>query len=488
MPEQTSAPITPERWVNSCLCRLRFGQFLDAASDLLAAALFLFGGVVLIVKLAMPQFWPYALWAGSGTVPAVGIGWWLATRQRFTRLDAIAILDSRLKAGGLLLALSEAPDHEWERRLPQLDELWKRSLPRIRPFSFARRLMLPAVFAVAAGLMPAREVAAESQTFSSAGQQAAGDLQELVAELEAAKLLDDEDDSQLNEEIRKLVEETQDVPLTHEKWETVDALRERLKLRVDSAGVSVDAARAALNRLTEAANSDSLDLNSEQLEELQKQAQETLQKLADSGAFDRMSPELKDQLQRLMKDGQFGLPSETGDRSELLSELDDFLEQESQRLSELRSKCEGQGECQSCRKCVEGCLCSGPEDETCLCPNCQNGQCSSCSKDGNGKPGRGGISRGRGDAPLTWGDESILENTKFKETILPPGSQDVPRDQVIGLTVSVPDDEAAQSAPRSAVRGPSAATGDETWRRSVRPRHRAVVRGYFDSVKSEESN
>ncbi len=488
MPDQTSSQITPERWVARCLRRLRFGQFLESASDLLAGALFVFGGVVLIIKLALPQFWPHALWVGVGIVPAIVVGWWLATRRRFTHLEAIAVLDSRLQAGGLLLALSEAPDDEWQRRLPQLEELWKRSLPRVRPFSFARRLTLPIVFALAAGLIPAREVVAESQPFSTAGQQAASELQDLVAELDEAKLLDEEDEQQLNEEIEKLVEETQKTPLTHEKWETVDALRERLKLRVDTAGVSVDAARSAINRLAEAASADLLDLDPEQLEELRKQAQETMEKLAGSGAFDRMSPELKEQLQRLMKDGKFEMPSDPGERSELLSELDEFLEQESSRLSELRSKCEGQGQCKGCQKCVDGCLCSGPEDVACLCPNCQNGQCSSSAKDGNGKPGRGGISRGRGDAPLTWGDESTRENTKFKETILPPGSEDLPQDQVIGVTVATPDDEAASSAPRSAARGTSAATGDETWRRTIRPRHRSVVRGYFDSAKADESD
>ncbi|MHC4879453.1 MAG: hypothetical protein ACYTGL_23610 [Planctomycetota bacterium] len=480
-------PISPDRWVARCLRRLRFGQFLDAAADLLAGSLFVFGGIVLVVKLALPEYWPHALWAGIGVLPATVFGWWLATRQRFTPLEALAVLDSRLRAGGLLLALNEAPDDEWQRRLPQLEELWQRSLPKLRPLPFARRLTLPILFAIAAGLIPAREVIAEQQSFSTAGQQATAELQELFEELEEAKVLEEEDEQQLNEEIEKLVEETQQTPLTHEKWETVDALRERLKLRVDTAGVSVDAARSALNRLAEATDGDLLDISPEQLEELQKESLETLQKLADKGMFDRMSPELKEQLQRLMKDGEFKLPEDAGERSELLSELSNFLEQESNRLSELRSKCEGQGQCQSCGKCEDGCLCSGPEDSACICPNCSKGKCSSCSKNGNGRPGSGGISRGSGDAPLTWGDESTDENVKFKETILPPGSEDLPRDEVIGLTVSAPDDEAAANAPRSAARGSTAATGDEIWRRRIRPRHRAVVRGYFDSAKSDET-
>ncbi len=478
-------PISPDRWVARCLRRLRFGQFLDAAADLLAGSLFVFGGLVLVVKLTLPEFWQHALWAGVGVLPATVLGWWLATRQRFTPLEALAVLDSRLQAGGLLLALSEAPDVEWQRRLPQLEELWQRSLPKVRPVSFVRRLTLPLLFAVAAGLIPAREVVAEPTSFSTAGQQATAELQELFEELEEAKVLEDEDELQINEEIEKLVEETQQTPLNHEKWETVDALRERLKLRVDTAGVSVEAARSALSSLAEATSGDMLDVSPEQLEQLRKESLETLQKLADKGVFDRMSPDLKEQLQRLMKDGELQLPEDAGERSELLGELSEFLDQESDRLSELRSKCEGQGECQSCGKCENGCLCSGPEDAACLCPNCSKGKCSSGSKSGSGRPGSGGVSRGRGDAPLTWGDESTDENVKFKETILPPGSEDLPRDEVIGLTISEPDDEAAASAPRSAARGSTAASGDEIWRRRIRPRHRAVVRGYFDREKSE---
>ena len=101
-------------------------------------------------------------------------------------------------------------------------------------------------------------------------------------------------------------------------------------------------------------------------------------------------------------------------------------------------------------------------------------------------PGSGGISRGRGDATLTWGDESTLENTKFKESVLPPGMLDKPRDEVVGITIAAPETDIAESAPRSAARAATAASGDETWKGTVRPRHRSVVKRYFDKQKVEK--
>jgi hypothetical protein len=47
--------------------------------------------------------------------------------------------------------------------------------------------------------------------------------------------------------------------------------------------------------------------------------------------------------------------------------------------------------------------------------------------DGDGDPGAGGINRGRGDADLTWGDES-LPFDRFKSVSLPPGAVRSPDD------------------------------------------------------------
>lgn len=93
------------------------------------------------------------------------------------------------------------------------------------------------------------------------------------------------------------------------------------------------------------------------------------------------------------------------------------------------------------------------------------------------------MNRGRGDAPLTWGDESDAQGTKFKEVVLPPGFKENPKDEVIGVTRSAPEENPAEFAPRGERRLFDPAAGKETWNRQLRPRHRQVVRGYFDNAE-----
>src|SRR4029453_16457139 len=103
--------------------------------------------------------------------------------------------------------------------------------------------------------------------------------------------------------------------------------------------------------------------------------------------------------------------------------------------------------------------------------------------DGDGDPGAGGINRGRGDADLTWGDES-LPFDRFKSVALPPGA------------VRSPDDWAPVAAlPGAPKEGPertfsppgmqfSGTTGQSAWRRTLAPRHYSAVKRYFENAES----
>jgi hypothetical protein len=140
----------------------------------------------------------------------------------------------------------------------------------------------------------------------------------------------------------------------------------------------------------------------------------------------------------------------------MLSELQNMLKRESDKLKECRGKC---------KQCLGG-SCSGSG----------NGNCPG----GGNTPGRGGVSRGRGDAEMSYGNESDKKNTKFKDVILPPGLLDEPKNDVVATTPREPEVNPAESAPRSAARASDASSGRETWERKLRPRHRGVVRRYFD--------
>ena len=162
-----------DRWIDRYVARIRLGEFLQRAAETGAAFLFAFGATVLVVKLLIPQAWPNVLWGGLGLIPALGLAWWLSRRNHRGRWESVARLDSALNSGGLLMMLSELPDEEWEKALPQLEQAWKQAIPRIRPKRFTSFLALPLLFAVGACFVPLREGISAIILRNTVGQQAA---------------------------------------------------------------------------------------------------------------------------------------------------------------------------------------------------------------------------------------------------------------------------------------------------------------------------
>ena len=236
-----------------------------------------------------------------------------------------------------------------------------------------------------------------------------------------------------------------------------------MKVRLESTSMIALQAGDAAAALAAVGSADG-DLDVDRLDILEKDLGEALTKLGKKGVFKGAPPELQDQLQRLMKNGKFKLPEDEAERQELLDELREFLDDENRKLAELRKQCSG------CRG--QG---DGNEDED------GEGQCNAnCNR-----PGRGGVTRGRGDAELTWGDESDKQGTKFKEVVLPKGMLDQPKDEIVAIKKSAPIEEAGEVGPRSDRRTDEAAAGQATWNRKLNPRHRNAVRKYFDTAKDK---
>jgi hypothetical protein len=99
--------------------------------------------------------------------------------------------------------------------------------------------------------------------------------------------------------------------------------------------------------------------------------------------------------------------------------------------------------------------------------------------DGDGRPGRGGITRGRADADLTWGKETAPFD-RFESQPLPPGAARSPDDwaPVVELP-GLPQESATRSA-GSTGRQYAEAAGQGAWRRNLAPRHQRAVKKYFD--------
>ena len=461
-----------DRWIDRYAARIRLGEFLQRAAETGAAFLFAFGAVVLAVKLLVPQAWPNILWGGAGLIPTWGLAWWLARRNHRSRSESVARLDSAIGSGGLLMMLSELPDAgqsaEWVCALPQIEQAWNEAIPRVRPRRFAGVLALPLLFAAGACFVPLREGTTAVALRNTIAQQAAQELESLLDSIDEEKILDEQEKQKLHEEIERLAEETRETPLTHEKWETVDALRERMKVRIESAAMLSAQATSAAALLSESNSADPAgELSAERNEGLENELGDSVQKLMQKGALSNAPQGLQEQLARLTKNGKLRLPREAGQRQEVLDQLREFLEKENKKLADL---------CKKCAACKSGCK-GGDCDSDSECD--AEGLCKS-SRTSN-RPGRGGVTRGRGDAELTWGDEADKQGTKFKQTVLPKGFLDHPKDDVVSVQKSAPNEEAASDAPRSARRQDEAAAGQATWNRKLNPRHRNAVRKYFDT-------
>ncbi|MEX1232558.1 MAG: hypothetical protein WEB58_20100 [Planctomycetaceae bacterium] len=447
-------------WIERYRRRLAWGQFLQRAAEITAIYLLVAGAVVLLMKLGGPRYWQYSPWLLVGVLPMLGIAAWWSEQDIVPSRESIALLDRQIQADGLLMTLSEMTDDEWNEKLPQADWFWKSQIPKFRFGRLLRPCRLPALFVIGACFLPLRPEAETKILAGTVGEEATQDLDEMLEVVQEIAPLEEQEEQEIQQAIEELRDETEHQPLTHEKWETIDSLSDRLRMKIEAQAASVSKAQSALQTLGGSEGGVTLaKLDNKQKMDLENAALETLQKAGAAnsiaGKAGSLSAATQKQLQRLLKDGKFS--SDPGERQAQLDALDDFLKSENEKLAQAREKCKA---------------CKGGK-----CSTCRSGQCS-----GNGncnKPGRGGITRGRGDAEIAFGDESDEQGSKFKEIALPPGYLDEKSDQISKITLAAPNETPAESASRGAARSFSAESGQEVWKRPLSPRHRQVVKGYF---------
>jgi hypothetical protein len=99
-------------------------------------------------------------------------------------------------------------------------------------------------------------------------------------------------------------------------------------------------------------------------------------------------------------------------------------------------------------------------------------------------PGRGGISRGRGDADLTWGEEAAGRSEEFTPQALDPAKVlDPASTAVLGVGAGAPAVEpTAESAGLAATSG---AAGEGVARRRLAPHHRDAVQRFFSGPRRD---
>ncbi len=93
-------------------------------------------------------------------------------------------------------------------------------------------------------------------------------------------------------------------------------------------------------------------------------------------------------------------------------------------------------------------------------------------------PGRGGVSRGRGDAEMTWGEETPGETDRFGAKTLPDAQYADPEHSgIVGIGAAAPPvDPQGEAAGASAI---ETSGGQSAWRRRLAPHHREAVKTWF---------
>jgi uncharacterized protein YoxC len=97
-----------------------------------------------------------------------------------------------------------------------------------------------------------------------------------------------------------------------------------------------------------------------------------------------------------------------------------------------------------------------------------------------GIPGKGGVDRGRADAPMTLGQSTSEEGVEFKEQVLPPASVAALKEsRLLGLSAAAPSVETPGDAVKPGALAEAAAGGGAARTQTILPRHRGPVRRYF---------
>lgn len=490
---------------------------IRAALGGVTIALFAWGAGVLIARLAGGVSRWDCLWGAALLVPALVIAWLLGRRGVPSPGAILAMIDRRSGGGGLLMASSELSLGPWDGRIapPVAPEV------AYRPGARLAGPLLASGFVVACFALPS----GPASSLPHHGMHVADELDRLADQAEAlreAGALNEQDTRRINEQLDEVRQAARgDDP--GRTWESMDSLARRLQQVADAAAENTASAaekiaRAeALGEALEEGDAWTPESRGEAMRRLAQQAREAADQ--DGGMTPAQKQALRD---RARSAAQGGLdPEQLARLAETLRDSREDLAAKARQLAEsglidpetLREMRQAVGDSQldprtlreladRLAQCPDGEAMEAALDEVLEGLSGNQGQGETTS-DGEGEgwawndgqeggagrcgeggvPGRGGIDRGRGDAPITHGEESDPSGTRFRPKIIPPGqAADLRRSMVLARTRGKPGPyEGSETTDATAGALDGAEAGEHSAHRpTVLPRHQDAVRRYFE--------
>ena len=422
------------------------------------------GTVVIILRGAIGISRLPLLVGGIGLILAIACAVVLALRQIPTRTALRATLDKHSGAGGLMMAAETIELGNWRKQMPSI------RLPHLRWRGGTSwgRFAGAALFVCISFLIPQRFVEiskAQPLDIREEVEQLADEI-DVLKEEEIIELAEAET---LEEKLAQLqAEASGEDPV--KTWETLDHLADTLSQE------AADAAQDALSEtehLTEAETLSEGLINegSEMAADLLAESMATLSGLVQEAAQENallaaQLPDLKGHADSLtleqLKEISAALRFIKGDIYDQLVKLHEVNLIDSETLK----ACEKLGQCNS-----EGLAAFLAENaDSMSVAQCIGGWCRS-----------GGINRGRGDAPMTWTDQTTEEGAKFKAEALPLSDiASLETSELVGLSVAAPSVETSSLSPESGGLSGVTAGGGSSFNQTVLPRHKGAVKRYFE--------
>ncbi len=425
--------------------RLAIGLFLEIWPGWAAAGLLAAGAVTLACRMFVPAASPFLPWLSLVPIVAAVPVLVLCVMRAYRPAEVVALADWLSGGQGLLLTLAETNDRAWAES-PLAARVTQFELPRLRPWRRLATLVPAAAFFVAAWALPQR-ISAQAMHAELAGAMTS-ELTATVTALKQQELITAEEEQRLEEEIER-IRKGAETRVDSASWEAADAFREQVAAGVSAKQDAVKWAEESLGRYAVAAAAAGGTADAVAPAQSAELAQ-ALERLAQQGLLAN-APE---ELQRMLKGGS--LPADARSMAQLTAALSKHLAATKGRFGELGKLGKEFGRFDP----SEFPLDSG-----------QSGA------DGT-EPGRGAVTRGRADAPLTWGKES-LPLDRFKASPLPPGAARSPDDWAPVVELPGAPQESPTLSTASAARQYAAAPGQTAWRRTLAPRHQSAVKKYF---------
>ncbi len=437
---------------------------------------FSWGTAALVLRGAIGIPLPPLLWAAVGVLASAALALVLTLRHLPSRTVVRALLDKIGGHKGLLMAGEVADIGNWSELLPSIET----PSMRWRNLRLWALLAAGAVFVISTSLVPRRFTAispAHSLEISK-------DVEKLSAQIETLKeeeILERDKAESLEANLAQLLAEASgEDPV--KTWEALDHLENVVTKAAQ------EAAEDALGQTEELTEAETLaeglaegaaGMNPDLLAEAMKELAGMVAKAAeDTESFKRrLSRELQESCQNgsltqeQLDDLLRALRLCKGDMAQCLQRLCemDLIDLEFLKLCEDLGQCDGAG------------LAAFLDENA--------GKAAICDLVDlwcQGLPGRGGVTRGRGDAPLTWSDPSTEEEVTFKEETLPPATVAALKESMlVGVGVGAPSVSEISEFSKPGALTEAAAGGGEAHTHTILPRHRGTVKRYFERQKVE---